>query len=1158
MAATDTAQDATVRVPDAPRSLLSRWYVIVGVGLVLLVALGFQLIKSPTLTAPTRDPAWYTWRANLILQSDPGSIAKEWGPASVFSGGYRVTAPMAGALLQRVAGVGEYSFAALLMVGFPVLAGMALGAAGYRSRKDPLFIPVAMLAAVAMFLTTPYVGYLDELTMLFTLCVMFAFLGQARTSWGARVALFLLSISAAFTHPTTCALFGISLMAVFAWHFVSSKWRVGEAFKSDGPMLLSVGLGMIVGLSMWVAGIWGVAGNLKDAAAPPPYTKQFFVNRLHEWVHDMRPLITLPLMLIAIVGVILWSRREKKAAPANEIVAIWWLFPLIGALTFLFSPKPVPYYRFMNATAAPVILVGLGAYFLIRFAMGTGNKRRVAAGALAAIVVFGALGWMVYDGLTTRWTAENNQFVDQQARVSLAAVHEVAAAAGQRPIILIMNYSDENKPDGTNTAYGWAKTYTNVFRTGLPGPSDQYQATYLGTLENFYKGVYTPGAHDTVSCPAPVDAPASPVVVPPLSCGYTTISHRYFSELQAREKAFPQPPLVFLIPHLIGQLSGGGKFDLSTLPQPGIQVSTDVTVLQGSIAGGAALWTPPADVVAKAQAAAKAEQVAIDTHPGAFGDPLHLLNVLLGVFLLAVLPGLLAAPFFEIEDTPSKLALIPAMSIVMTLLSGIFLLAVWRGSLTSTKAWAVVGLAVGTGAVLRVAKQPVTTKLTSFGNFFNKLFSQFSNPDYATLMGVQFLAQTGQGVVQGAIGKALVFGGQKGFDVQNVPSAGYLLKVVLALYVPYTLISPFVGVFIDRFARRRVVWWSNIITSVIVGGIALGVMLPLGKGTTEGNTVATAGLVIGLLAAQSVVRVVLAVKSAAIPDVLSGKDLLQGNALSQAGGALFQVLGIGFGGVFAGIVGAWAGVIIGAAMFVAIAFISLRMRHEQAAEHDTTFLHEASRVVKTVRDGLKEVASRPAAALGLSSFQMLRYQFWGFGLFVFGLYAKNLVQGSSADSLSLALSGLGGLVGGALGLVLAQKWKDRIPPIRLLMGSMFLLGAGTIVFGGLVSVLGFAGMLFVGFFAFFLGKISADTIMQQAIPDDFRGRAFALFDIAYNLGFIVPAFILSFIWVEGSPGRTRIILIGSGAVFLGLTAVIGAWSRRIKDQFAPQDDLVAG
>ena len=41
--------------------------------------------------------------------------------------------------------------------------------------------------------------------------------------------------------------------------------------------------------------------------------------------------------------------------------------------------------------------------------------------------------------------------------------------------------------------------------------------------------------------------------------------------------------------------------------------------------------------------------------------------------------------------------------------------------------------------------------------------------------------------------------------MQNLPSADYLLTVVLALYVPYTLVSPFVGVFIDRFPRRRVI-----------------------------------------------------------------------------------------------------------------------------------------------------------------------------------------------------------------------------------------------------------------------------------------------------------------------------------------------------------------
>jgi sugar phosphate permease len=121
---------------------------------------------------------------------------------------------------------------------------------------------------------------------------------------------------------------------------------------------------------------------------------------------------------------------------------------------------------------------------------------------------------------------------------------------------------------------------------------------------------------------------------------------------------------------------------------------------------------------------------------------------------------------------------------------------------------------------------------------------------------------------------------------------------------------------------------------------------------------------------------------------------------------------------------------------------------------------------------------------------------------------------------------------------------------------MVLLGAGTLVFGGLVSVAGFAAMLFIGFFAFFLGKVSADTIVQQAMPDDFRGRAFALFDIAYNLGFIVPALVLSLVWVENHAGRTRVVLMASGAVFLLLTGVVAAWARRIRDQFATQDDLI--
>jgi hypothetical protein len=74
------------------------------------------------------------------------------------------------------------------------------------------------------------------------------------------------------------------------------------------------------------------------------------------------------------------------------------------------------------------------------------------------------------------------------------------------------------------------------------------------------------------------------------------------------------------------------------------------------------------------------------------------------------------------------------------------------------------------------------------------------------------------------------------------------------------------------------------------------------------------------------------------------------------------------------------------------------------------------------------------------------------------------------------------------------------------------------------------------------------------MPDDFRGRAFALFDIAYNLGFIVPAFILVLVWDDDNASA---VLIASGVVFLALTALVARWARSIRDELAPQDDLAA-
>ena len=76
-----------------------------------------------------------------------------------------------------------------------------------------------------------------------------------------------------------------------------------------------------------------------------------------------------------------------------------------------------------------------------------------------------------------------------------------------------------------------------------------------------------------------------------------------------------------------------------------------------------------------------------------------------------------------------------------------------------------------------------------------------SRRDFRLLMIVQYCAQAGDGLVQAALAKLIVFGGQKGFDLDAARSPDELLRIVLFLFVPYTILSPFLGVLIDRWDR---------------------------------------------------------------------------------------------------------------------------------------------------------------------------------------------------------------------------------------------------------------------------------------------------------------------------------------------------------------------
>ncbi|HYO61410.1 MAG TPA: hypothetical protein VEU29_05890, partial [Actinomycetota bacterium] len=76
---------------------------------------------------------------------------------------------------------------------------------------------------------------------------------------------------------------------------------------------------------------------------------------------------------------------------------------------------------------------------------------------------------------------------------------------------------------------------------------------------------------------------------------------------------------------------------------------------------------------------------------------------------------------------------------------------------------------------------------------------------------------------------------------------------------------------------------------------------------------------------------------------------------------------------------------------------------------------------------------------------------------------------------------------------------------------------------------------------FFLAKISLDSLVQEALGADFRGRAFSLYDIAYNLAWVLAAGIMKIAWSDDSKG---LLIAGAGVVFLAGMAALGAWFKR--------------
>jgi MFS family permease len=397
--------------------------------------------------------------------------------------------------------------------------------------------------------------------------------------------------------------------------------------------------------------------------------------------------------------------------------------------------------------------------------------------------------------------------------------------------------------------------------------------------------------------------------------------------------------------------------------------------------------------------------------------------------------------------------------------------------------------------------------------------------DFRRLFAIRLITQSGDGLFQAALVSSIVFNPEE----QNTILGFAIATLVVSL--PFSILGPFTGVFIDRWSRRRI-----LVVAPWLRAAAVWLVLFDPKA-------APVLFFAGALWVLSVNRFYLATAVAVVPRLVPTEDLLMANSMSTVGGTVALLLGVFAGGWIADLVGDDAPVIaLAGAGWIVASLVATRIANPLLPHHvpEAPVRTEVRRVLREFADGITRLARTPRALGPITSItldQVGQGIVLVLSLFVF---RHRFEQGVGSFSNLIGAGGLGVL----LGILTVGKLEERLPKERIvarafLAGGLVLVAVATYVTGWSVLVASFA----VGL-TFAWKKIPVDTMVQEAIPDGYRGRAFAVYDVAYNLSRVVAAFLA--IPLQNAFGEAWAVAI-VGAVFILWSPVLPRWIGRVPE-----------
>jgi len=415
--------------------------------------------------------------------------------------------------------------------------------------------------------------------------------------------------------------------------------------------------------------------------------------------------------------------------------------------------------------------------------------------------------------------------------------------------------------------------------------------------------------------------------------------------------------------------------------------------------------------------------------------------------------------------------------------------------------------------------------------------------DFRKLFATRLISQGGDGVFNAG------FAAYAFFSAQTFPNPVAAVYAFTVLYLPYSLIGPFAGVFIDRWSRRQIIVWGAVIRAAMVA-VAGFVVLAGQTGIP---------LYISALAVLGVNRFFLSAVSAGTPHVVRPDKLVMANAVAPTSGTIVGFIGglVGLGVHLVtggGLAGSAATLWFAGACYLAAGLVGRRMARdllgpqraagEELLPATASLASDVKDVARGLADGLRHLGQRRRAAYAMGAVGVHRMLYGTLLVAALLLYRNYFYHGGNGNKAlgHVTLLVITSAIGFGLAAVITPPGVKRTSKDAWITAWLVIGGLLTIFLGATFNQIAFLALGFGMGLSAQCMKICVDTTVQQVVDDAYMGRVFSLYDMLYNVAYVIgPAIAVAFI---PDTGKSYALVIVIGALYLAAGAGYAALTIR--------------